>query len=196
MFISSIDNMLKHPVDSSFLVRSLVLMAMKYPEAIQDNCPIIYVWLRDNSVSFISAVFDELEVKSIYQDSLHSALSNISFHCIIVFFKTDLCCIATSSLLWNWSTQFGEDVTSSVLKCRKKKGTDSEYLDNILEIIAMWRIFHIIRGVERLKVEQSHHLPVCSFLNTHLFHVSCRFHKSLCQNSFPFSLRQLPRSRK
>lgn len=87
MFISSIDNMLKHPVDSSFLVRSLVLMAMKYPEAIQDNCPIIYVWLRDNSVSFISAVFDELEVKSIYQDSLHSALSNISFHCIIVFSK-------------------------------------------------------------------------------------------------------------
>ena len=66
------DQVIKHPVDSSFLVRSIVLLTMKYPDVIESECPMIYIWLHDNSIPFVSAVFDELEVKSIYQDSLFS----------------------------------------------------------------------------------------------------------------------------
>ena len=64
------DNVLKHHVDSSFLVRSIVLLTMKYPDIIESKCPMIYLWLKDNSIPFVAAVFDELKVSSIYQDSL------------------------------------------------------------------------------------------------------------------------------
>ena len=60
------------------------------------------------------------------------------------------------------------DVIRLVLQNKKKQCTDTEYLDNMLDIIAFWNKYHIIRGVERYKVEQSHHLPVCSF-SSHLF---------------------------
>ena len=69
---TNIDQVIKHPVDSSFLVRSIVLLTMKYPDVIESECPMVYIWLHDNSIPFVSAVFDELEVKSIYQDSLFS----------------------------------------------------------------------------------------------------------------------------
>lgn len=156
-----IDHVLKHPVDSSFLVRSMVLLAMKYPDIIETKCPMIYLRLHDNSVPFIAAVFDELEVKSIYQDSLwsiHRSSSVLFFHS---FLCSDLCCVATAFLLCKWCVHLGVDVIPLVLQCKKKQCTDSEYLDNMLDINAFWRKYHIIRGVERYKVEQSHHLPVC-----------------------------------
>lgn len=157
---SFFDQVIKHPVDSSFLVRSIVLLTMKYPDIIESECPMIYIWLHDNSIPFVSAVFDELEVKSIYQDNL--------------------CCVATACLLCKWSCNLGMDVIRLVLQNKKKQCTDTEYLDNMLDIIAFWNKYHIIRGVERYKVEQSHHLPFSFFIEaaTKVKKMICEYKKN------------------
>ena len=49
----------------------------------------------------------------------------------------------------------------AVMENRLQEMSEKDYLSNIVEITAFWRRYHIMKGVERYKLEQASRRPVC-----------------------------------